>query len=80
MPRRKILRTPQRYLEPRTSIQLPKAFLERLHAGTIHPGTGGGSMIAGPQLLEFCSRAEFQLNALSTLQANALRHIGPLVK
>jgi hypothetical protein len=25
MPRRKILRTPQRYLEPRTAIQLPTA-------------------------------------------------------
>jgi hypothetical protein len=61
-------------------MQTYEAFLERSHVGTTHPETGGGSMIAGSQLLEFCSRAEGQLNVLSTLHANADRHIRPLVK
>jgi hypothetical protein len=61
-------------------MQTYEAFLERAHAGTIHPDTGEGSMIAGPQMLEFLSRAETQLDALRTLQANAEGHLAPLVQ
>ncbi len=61
-------------------IQTYEAFLERANAGTIHPETGEGSMITGPQMLEFLRRAETQLDALRTLQANAEGHLALLVQ
>jgi len=56
-----------------------EAWLSRLFAEATRPGEEP-HMVAGPGRREFYSRAEVQLNAMSTLHANAERHLSAVVK